>query len=82
MALGGNIGGALRTPGSFEERFNDTAWVPKWLSRQCTWGMSMGQLKDSDGWKADLGWVMVEVPHGCDRKKKLAVTVCCARLPS
>ena len=32
-------------------------------------------MKDSDGWKADLGWVMVEVPHGFGSKKKLAVTV-------
>ena len=75
MAFGGQVGGALRTPGSFEARFIDAAWAPKWLSIQRTWGMSMGQLKDSDGWKADLGWVMVEVPHGFDREKYLAMTV-------
>lgn len=49
MAFGGRIGGAWRTPRSFEARFNDTAWAPKWLSTQCTWGMSMGQLNDLDG---------------------------------
>ena len=75
MAFGGLVGGASRTPGSFEARFIDAAWAPKWLSIQRTWGMSMGQLKDSDGWKADLGWVMVEVPHDFDSKKKLAVIV-------